>query len=252
MRGAAFLRDLEHFLLPHACVSCADAVPPELDGPVCLGCRLALRSPPAPLCDRCGISLGTRVPLAGARNGEAAYGICGECRDWPAELRSARAAVVLAPPADDLVHGLKYEGWTALAPVMAERMGRVVWRRGRESTVVVPVPTTRRRRRRRGYNQAALLARALSRRLERRFATPLERTSEGPTQVSLPPDQRLANVKNAFSVKAGETRVIAGRSVLLVDDVLTTGATAGEVARTLVAAGADEVHLVTFARALQT
>jgi len=248
---AGLLRDLEHFLLPHACVSCGDAVPPELDGPVCLGCRLRLRPPPAPLCDRCGVPLGTRVPLAGERCDPRRAPDCRECVDWPDALLSARAAVILESPADDLVHGLKYEGWTALVPFMAARMGRAARSRAAD-TVVVPVPTTGRRRRRRGYNQAALLARAVARTLDRPFATPLERRSEGPTQVSLPPDQRLANVKNAFSVRGDGTHEITGRSVLLVDDVLTTGATAGEVARTLVAAGAGGVHLVTFARALKT
>jgi len=194
--------------------------------------------------------LGTRIPLAGARKEDDALPTCDECADWPATLTSARSAAVLRSPADDLVHGLKYEGWTALAPVMAALMGRRLPREISD-VLVVPVPTTERRRRRRGYNQARLLARELARLLERPLWIPLERLSGGPTQVSLPPDQRLANVKNAFAVRCGEARRLVGQRILLIDDVLTTGATAGEAARTLAGAGVCEVHLVTFARALR-
>ena len=95
-----------------------------------------------------------------------------------------------------------------------------------------------------------MLARPLAERLEIPFGDLLVRRKDGATQVSLPPDQRLANVRNAFVVQGeGKARVV-GRSVLLVDDVLTTGATAGEVARTLVSAGAAMVHIRAFARAL--
>jgi ComF family protein len=248
MRASAVLRDLSQFFLPVACVACRSAVPPELNGPLCVGCRTRLKSVPGPRCRRCGFPLGTNQPVAGTADRLPHQDDCSECREWPDELTSARTAVALLPPADAVIHGLKYEGWTGLAPVMAERMVRVA--RGLDVDLVVPVPTSTRRRRKRGYNQAELLARELAERLHLPFWDLLARRKDGPTQVSLPPDQRLANVRNAFAVKGeGRARVV-DRSVLLVDDVLTTGATAGEVARTLVSAGATAVHLRAFARAL--
>lgn len=245
------LRELSHFLLPSACVACRSAVPPEMDGPLCLGCRTRLKPVSSPGCRRCGFPLGTLQPVAGASPGPRATETaddCEECREWPEELTSARTATALRPPADALVHGLKYEGWTALAPLMAARIGQVT--RGLSVDLVVPVPTSRGRRRVRGYNQAELLARELAECLGLPFLDPLQRRTEGPTQVSLPPDQRLANVRNAFVVRGERTGRVVGRNVLLVDDVLTTGATAGEVAKTLVSAGAVTVHLRAFARAL--
>jgi ComF family protein len=156
--------------------------------------------------------------------------------------------VALRPPADALVHGLKYEGWTKLAPLMADLMVRATRRVSVD--IVVPVPTSSRRKKTRGYNQAELLARPIAERLRLPLQDPLLRRKDGPTQVSLPPDQRLANVRNAFVVRGEGGGLIEGRNVLLVDDVLTTGATAGEVARTLAGEGAHQVHLCAFARAL--
>lgn len=115
--------------------------------------------------------------------------------------------------------------------------------------MVVPVPTTAARRARRGYNQAALLARRYAELLDLPVVEALERTRGGATQVSLHPSQRLANVWGAFAPRPGERRRIEGASAVLVDDVLTTGATAASAARTLLEAGAVRVGVATFARA---
>lgn len=117
-------------------------------------------------------------------------------------------------------------------------------------SVVVPVPTTRTRRRRRGYNQAAVLAEAVAAATERPVARALRRCSGGRTQVALQPIERRRNVLRAFSVPEDEARRVRGRHVLLVDDVLTTGATAGAAAGALDGAGVVGVTLLTFARAL--
>lgn len=119
-----------------------------------------------------------------------------------------------------------------------------------EAAIVVPVPTTKSRIRERGYNQAELLARAYARRTGRRIELVLERVSASQTQTVLQPAARGANVAGAFRVTRDGERLIQGEHLLLVDDVLTTGATAAECTRTLVAAGARCVSLLTFARAL--
>jgi len=183
--------------------------------------------------------------------GRRAGDTCRECRGWPEALRSARYAYVLATPADDLVHALKYEGWRELADEMGRAMARVrLPAEARSASLVVPVPTTTTRLRQRGYNQAELLARSMARALDLPVAAALERTRGGPTQVSLHPSQRRANVKGAFALRRGVAPRVRGAHVLLVDDVLTTGSTAGAAATELARAGASGVTLVTFARAL--
>ncbi|NNF14720.1 MAG: hypothetical protein HKN72_15945 [Gemmatimonadetes bacterium] len=118
------------------------------------------------------------------------------------------------------------------------------------SAVVVPIATTSARLRSRGYNQAALLAEVVAARLDRPAAREaLVRKGAAASQTQLSPERRRENVRGAFSSGAS-TPTLAGRSVLLVDDVLTTGATALEAAATLRAGGAGEVRLLTFGRAL--
>ena len=119
-----------------------------------------------------------------------------------------------------------------------------------EGYLIVPVPTTRRRARTRGYNQARLLAEAIADRVHMPLVDALERRHGGPTQVGLHPAERRANVKRAFTVRADTRATLTGARVLLVDDVLTTGSTAMEAARPIVQAGATQVFLSTFARAL--
>ncbi|MFQ5536361.1 MAG: ComF family protein [Gemmatimonadota bacterium] len=179
---------------------------------------------------------------------------CRECRTWPPALTRARYAVLLKPPADALVHGLKYEGWRGLAVEMGEAMARAarssMRRDGWGADGVVAVPTTAKRRRRRGYNQARLLAHVVAEQLELPVSGALKRVRGGATQVSLPPALRLDNVRGAFTPAPGAGSVVTGRHLLLVDDVLTTGATACAAAEALHGAGAASVTLVTFARAL--
>ncbi len=231
------------FLLPAACLGCGGRLPLDASAVlVCGRCLTRLAPPPSPLCRRCGFPLGTGAPDAES---------CLECRSWPAVLHGARSAYVLKSPADALVHALKYGGWGELAGLMGRRMARsvpAVWTENRP--VVVPVPTTRARARRRGYNQAELLARVVAGAIGLRLVRALRRAQGGATQVALHPAQRRANVEHAFHARPGTPEVLAGMRALLVDDVLTTGATSAAAARALEEAGVAEVGLVTFARAL--
>src|SRR5512137_847188 len=135
---------------------------------VCRRCRARLHPLPPPCCARCGAPL-----LATGRPAEAS---CDNCRTWPLALVSARSAALLAPPADRLVHQLKYRGWHALAPVLAAWMADCAPPiAGHEPALCTPVPTTRARKRARGYNQAGLLAAALARHTGRECADTLAR-----------------------------------------------------------------------------
>jgi ComF family protein len=156
---------------------------------------------------------------------------------------------VLAPPVDDLVHALKYEGWPELAALMGRELARISLPPADASGVVVPVPTTAKRRRARGYNQAELLAEALAACTARQVRHALARHSEGRSQTALTPTERRENVRGVFGPGPASHGIVGAR-VLLVDDVLTTGSTACEAAVTLASLGATSVTLVAFARAL--
>jgi ComF family protein len=156
---------------------------------------------------------------------------------------------VLAPPVDDLVHALKYEGWPELAGLMGRELAEISLPPAEGASSVVPVPTTAKRQRARGYNQAELLAEAFAACTGRALHRALVRHSEGRSQTALTPTERRDNVRGVFGPGPASDRVTGGR-VLLVDDVLTTGSTASEAAATLVSMGATSVTLVAFARAL--
>lgn len=165
------------------------------------------------------------------------------------------------PPATDLVHALKYEGWREIADFMGRSMAQAARAPGSEApkmewdefladALVVPVATTAARARARGYNQAALLADVVASRLQRPSAPDaLVRRIAGTSQTVLSPEERRENVRGAF-VAGSRARLVRDRAVLLVDDVLTTGATACEAASALRDAGSAEVRLLTFGRAL--
>lgn len=149
------------------------------------------------------------------------------------------------------MHALKYGGWWRLADEMAERMGRLSWPDDvvAERAALLPVPLSPRRLRRRGYNQSECLARELA----RRWQVPLwcgviDRTHFTSSQTRLTPEQRLDNVAGAFRV-VGEGARLRGAHVVLVDDVVTTGATLNACATGLFAAGARIISYVTFGRA---
>jgi ComF family protein len=235
------LHGLRDLVFAPRCLGC--------DGPaaaaqvVCGRCRSRLLPPPPPLCDRCGFPR-----LA---TGRAHGPTCQECQDWPPDLRAARSACLLRHPADALVHQLKYRGWHSLAPLMARSMASVTLPPDvrAEARLVVPVPTTPARLRERGYNQAELLALGLAALSDRSALPALHRGAGSSSQTTLQPVARLANVAGAFQPVHGIEQDLEAEHVLLVDDVLTTGATATACAQALVAAGARCVSVLTFARA---
>lgn len=234
------------FLLPLRCLGCGTHVADPPEGrplePLCLGCRMRLRLPPAPRCPRCDLPRGT---------GRDRPALCGRCDDWPDVLVGAVSGAALESPADVLVQALKYGGWRLAAGPMADRIAprlRTIVRSG--PALLVPVPTTARRVRTRGYNQSRILAEALARRLHLDVVDALVRRPAASSQVALPMDERRANVSGAFEPGPDAHRIGALFHTILVDDVLTTGATAGAAAEALARLGAKRVTLAAFARAL--
>ena len=238
---------VEQLLLPAECLLCR-ALLSFRDSArlVCDVCRHRWRPVRAPWCARCG-------------QPEPLFGGCRLCADWPAAFGRARSAVWLDAGARDAVHALKYGDLPRIATDLAAAMvGLDV--PGLDTGLLVPVPLGRARIRTRGYNQSERLARALGRRWGRPVVDLLVRTRETAAQTALTPEARLANVAGAFEVRSGKCGVRSGLSansalriphstLVLVDDVFTTGATLAEAARALELGGATTVAAVTFGRA---
>lgn len=238
----AIIDALLDLILAPVCLGCDGLIAPgDSARLVCRRCRSRLRAPPSPACPRCGAP----KRMTGIDTDSFT---CPECREWPDVLRFARSACLLEPPADRLVHQLKYRGWRGLGAPLGERMARVLWpAETHDPAIVTAVPTTARRQRERGYNQAQLLADSLAQATSRETRPLLRRLTGSRTQTALQPAARAANVAGAFAPAADVT----GMHIILVDDVLTTGATAAECAGVLAGAGACCVRLITFVRAFE-
>lgn len=224
-------------VFPSRCPVCAGHVARPTLGPLCEACWRELPRHRGRLC-ACGF------PLRGS-----VLDACGRCRRG---LSSFACGFSLGPYEGALrvaLHELKYRGRRRVAARLAEALVSDVGSASvlTPGAILVPVPLHPRRQRERGFNQADLLAAELARRADLRVAgAALVRRIDTPSQTGLSAAARRANVAGAFAVR--RRAQIAGRVVVVVDDVLTTGATAMACARALVQAGATEIRLLTAAR----
>jgi ComF family protein len=224
--------------------------------PVCAGCRRHV-SQPGVLCAECWPKLRLLerpwCPVMGTPfvHDMGAGFLSAEAIADPPPFDRARAAVAYSGVARRMVQGLKYQDRTDLAPWMARWMLRAGAELVAEADVIVPVPLHWRRFFRRQFNQSAELGRALSRLSGLPFApSAVRRVKLTRQQVGLERHEREQNVRAAFRVPAEEEIRIAGRRVLLIDDVYTTGATVRAVTKALKKGGAGAVDVLTFARVL--
>lgn len=176
--------------------------------------------------------------------------LCGSCVTDPPPFVRTVAAVDYGHPWDDLIGRFKFHDALDLAPALADRMLAAWAQSGAASPgLLLPVPLSDARLRERGYNQAWVLARILARTMRcERDSGLLLRVNDTPHQLAFPPAQRAGNVRHAFAVEPRLRHRLRGRSVTLVDDVMTTAATAAEIARTLLQAGVSEVAIWVVAR----
>jgi ComF family protein len=238
----SFISGWLNLLYPPVCQLCHNHRAEMRDGLVCGKCWSHVRFIRPPFCERCGLPFTGEITTAF---------VCTNCNDLELHFTSARSAVVAKSVVLEAIHRFKYshalwfENFLAgllireAAPVLAKQ----TWH------CIVPVPLHPVKQREREFNQAALLAAQLARATKIPLnGKILRRVHFTATQTLLTRDERAANMKNAFVVRQG-TR-LAGKKIVLVDDVFTTGATTNACAQALRAAGAAEVGVWTVARGL--
>ncbi len=231
-------------LLPAQCLACRALVGEP--GRLCSGCFAEAHLLAAPLCRVCGLPLAGLTGISGKPELDLA---CGRCLSDPPDYERARAVFAFGDVAKRLVHDLKYHDRMEGRASFGEWLARAGAEFLPNATLIVPVPLHYFRLVRRRYNQAAVLARAVSEIAGVPCAPlALKRARDTKSQTGLSAEERARNVKGAFTVRKGFAGRLKDAHIVLVDDVLTTGATAEACARVLKKAGAREVSVLTLAR----
>lgn len=245
--GAALIaRGIFTAFFPSDCRFCSTPLTNISRLPVCARCLLLMTPLTGATCEICGERL-SGVSISQNQ-------VCPPCQELRPHFNKAVAYGAYDGELRELIHLLKYEQVEPAAGVLGRMLAQAIQKLGQiaDPILVVPVPLYRSKRRERGFNQAELISRvalksaALSCELR---VDVLERTRPTASQIGLTRPQRFENIRGAFRVP--HLNRVAGRSILVVDDVLTTGTTASECARILRKAGAEKVWVATVARTLK-
>lgn len=230
------------WIYPQVCQLCETERATPAEGFVCRKCWTGVRFIKPPFCDRCGL------PHEGDITGPFE---CSNCRDMELHFASARSAVAAKGMTLEIIHRFKYQRALWFEPFLVDLLARVALPVLREQKwdLVVPVPLHHTKEREREFNQAERLAAGLAQALQLPVRSDLvRRVLPTRTQTQLTKAQRADNVRRAF--EAGNGDKLRGERIILVDDVLTTGATTNACARVLRSVGAGEVCVWTVARGL--
>ena len=206
--------------------------------PLCDGCIAACPALPASVCRRCAL------PTTGSS-------LCGRCLHTPPPFDSTIAAFAYGAPLAQALQAFKYRAALGLTKFLSSALAAAVDAQagGGQVDLIVPMPLARTRLAERGFNQALELARPLALRANARLdRRAVQRVRNTTPQAALPWNERVRNIQGAFSCP--NPMVLAGKRVAVVDDVMTTGATLGELAKTLKAAGATHVSNWVVARTM--
>ena len=221
LRGAAL--SLRRLLAPR-CSLCATGV----GTPLCDGCTADFFASDVHRCRGCALRLG---PAAGD--------LCGRCLREPPAFDATFALADYAAPVDGVIIALKFGHRLDVARALGELLGRMIGARADDNAVLTAVPLAFERQRERGFNQALEIARVAAATCRRPLlAHALLRTRHRPAQEGLTLDERRRNVRGAFVVERALEPRFAGRTAVVIDDVMTSGSTLDEVARVLRRAGA--------------
>jgi len=230
-------------ILPPLCLKC-EAPVARIDT-LCPACWKQIHFLAPPYCHGCGAPF----DVLPAHDAPAASLLCGKCIATPPRYTTARAAMLYDEASKDLVLGFKHGDRTYLT----RALGQWLCQAGQEflpaADCLIPVPLHRHRLFQRRYNQAALLARVVGRLTHKPvLSQALQRRRATPSQGHMNRAERQKNVHGAFGVNPRLSSQLTGKTVVLVDDVLTTGATVEECAKILIEGGATAVHVLTLAR----
>lgn len=222
----------EDLVFPPMCAGCH-----ERGRWLCDACRRDLKVVARPICARCG------------QPGDEASNVCSHCSAWPAQIGAVRGAFEFGGPLRDAIHRYKYQSEYARAPslsaLLVEALERSEFQANTSWDLIAYVPLHARRRRIRGFDQSRLLARGLADRVGLSCTSDLLRLVDTPTQVGRGAAERQLNVRDAFDWKGGP---LNGSRILIIDDVITTGATMIAASMPLIRAGADRVDGLAVAR----
>lgn len=235
-RWGQFRNALLDLILPPRCAGCG-----HTGSLWCATCHSQVQVVREPVCPQCG------RPQSSKANPRPWNARCLQCCHYPLEIDGIRSAVIFEGPLRQAIHHLKYSGRSSLAEPLSSFLCER-WIAGPlPADLIVPVPLHEARLRERGYNQSTLLAGQLARTSKLPLAEDaLKRIRATTPQITLNAIEREANVRDAFEARAD---LAAGRRILLVDDVCTTGATLAACSRALKQAGATSVWALTLARA---
>ena len=235
------VKSVANLVYPLRCASCGKPLDVACESGACALCESRIRMNPKPYCTSCG------------RTMDDAHHICSNCRRVPYYFSRAYAACLYEGTLKEMIHAFKYKNNRAVARIFTRLLTRFI-RENRDVIEAIEaitfVPLGARKQRIRGYNQSELLAGAVSKTTGMPVVGSLEKTARTRSQSDLPRQERLTNVQNAFRVRRGAAHLIKGRYLLLIDDVMTTGATLNECSHALIEAGARDVRCLTLARGL--
>jgi len=218
-------------LYPSRCPVCNNHSDSLSYAPICRDCWSGIERYRGPSCRICAVPLSSDCSF-----------VCGDCLSRKPSFSSVLNFGLYSGTLREAIHLLKFNGVKRLVKPLGGFLHELTFP---ALDGIVPVPLSKSALRQRGFNQTLLLARVLARRLEIPLCmNALHKRKDTPAQIGLKAKERLANLKNAFEV----VEPVAGKQLLLLDDVMTTGATVRECSKTLVKAGAKEVVVVTLAR----
>ncbi len=230
-----FAHTLLDLIIPLRCIKCGDL----LDGQsgLCPPCWATVPFISKPFCACCGFPFEFEID-------EGA--LCAPCSHTLPSYTTARSVFSYTPDSRDLILKFKHLDGISAAPLFAHWMSRI---RDETEALCIPVPLHWTRLFMRMYNQAALLAQELAKIKKWTYApTLLVRKKRTPSQGYLSKKERIKNVERAFAVRRDAKEMLTGKVIILVDDVMTSGATLNACAKTLLKAGAQEVHALTLGR----